>query len=261
MKILALDTATENCSAALLIDGAIISRERLLEQGHAGQILPMVDEVLAAAGIGLHAMDAIAFGRGPGGFTGVRLAAGVTQGLAFGAGIPVVPVSNLQALAQRLLATDAGIERVLVCTDARMREVYWGCFERRDGLAASCGDERLSAPDGVRLPDGWICDVHAHATAPATRSSHHLACPGAGDPDRDVRPFGAGQGFAVYPELTAAMTPLLQDIRNELLPGAREIAVLAAPEVAAGRIFPAEQALPIYLRNDVARPPGKQSLK
>ena len=242
MKILALDTATENCSAALLIDGTVISRE-LPGQGHAGQILPMISEVLAAGEVALRALDAIAFGRGPGGFTGVRLAASVTQGLAFGVGIPVVPVSNLQALAQRHFAADSAMERVLVCTDARMREVYWGCFERRDGLAAPVGDEQLSAPESVRLPGGWTRNVHAHATAPISPS----------------RPspsglFGAGRGFAEYPELTAAMTPLLQGIQANLLPRASEMAILAAPEVAAGRVFQAEQALPVYLRNDVARP-------
>jgi tRNA threonylcarbamoyladenosine biosynthesis protein TsaB len=233
VKILALDTATENCSAALLIDRTVIARERLLERGHAAQILPMIDEVLAAAGIALQSVDAIAFGRGPGGFTGVRLAASVTQGLAFGVGVPVVPVSNLRALAQRLLAADASIEHVVVCTDARMGEVYWGCFERRDGLAALVGEEQLSAPEGVRLPQGWVGNDHGHASC-----------------------FGAGRGFAAYPQLAAAMRPLLQGIREDLLPRATEIAVLASPEAAAGRIFPAEQALPIYLRNDVLRAGG-----
>jgi tRNA threonylcarbamoyladenosine biosynthesis protein TsaB len=233
VKILALDTATENCSAALLIDRTVVARERLLERGHAAQILPMIDEVLAAAGIALQSVDAIAFGRGPGGFTGVRLAASVTQGLAFGVGVPVVPVSNLRALAQRLLAADASIEHVVVCTDARMGEVYWGCFERRAGLAALVGEEQLSAPEGVTLPQGWVGNDHGHANC-----------------------FGAGRGFAAYPQLAAAMRPLLQGIREDLLPRATEIAVLAAPEVAAGRIFPAEQALPIYLRNDVLRAGG-----
>jgi tRNA threonylcarbamoyladenosine biosynthesis protein TsaB len=249
VKILALDTATENCSAAVLIDGAIISREQPLGQGHAGQILPMINEVLAAAGIALQSLDAIAFGRGPGGFTGVRLAASVTQGLAFGIGVPVVPVSSLQALAQRLFAADGAVERVLVCTDARMREVYWGCFERRDALASPVGDEHLSAPEGVRLPDGWSCKVDAHAGAPTPQPTAR----GVSGPSR-AGAFGTGRGFAVYPELTAAMAPLLRGIRDDLLPRASEIAVLAAPEVAAGRIFPAEQALPVYLRNDVVRP-------
>jgi tRNA threonylcarbamoyladenosine biosynthesis protein TsaB len=238
VKILALDTATENCSVALLIDRTLVARERLLERGHAAQILPMIDEVLAEAGIALQAVDAIAFGRGPGGFTGVRLAASVTQGLAFGVGVPVVPVSNLRALAQRLLAADASVEHVVVCTDARMEEVYWGCFERRDGLAALVGEEQLGVPEGVRLPPGWLGNDHAHASR-----------------------FGAGRGFAAYPQLAAAMRPLLRGIREDLLPRAAEIAVLAVPEIGAGRIFPAEQALPIYLRNDVVRAGGGQSLK
>lgn len=238
MRILALDTATENCSAALLTDRTLVARERLLERGHAAQILPMIDEVLAEAGVALRSVDVIAFGRGPGGFTGVRLAASVTQGLAFGAGVPVVPVSNLRALAQRLLAADASIEHVVVCTDARMGEVYWGCFERHDGLAALVGDEQLSAPEDVRLPQEWSGNDDAHAVS-----------------------FGAGRGFAAYPQLASALRPLLQAIREDVLPSAAEIAVLAAPETAAGRIFPPEQALPIYLRNDVVAAAGRQSLK
>jgi tRNA threonylcarbamoyladenosine biosynthesis protein TsaB len=233
VKILALDTATENCSAALLIDRTVVARERLLEQGHAAQILPMIDEVLAEAGIALQKVDAIAFGRGPGGFTGVRLAASVTQGLAFGAGVPVVPVSNLRALAQRLLAAEGSVEHVIACSDARMGEIYWGCFERRDGLAAPVGDEQLSAPQHVRLPGEWAGSVRAHAKV-----------------------FGAGRGFAAYPQLAAAMSGRLQDIKEELLPRASEIAMLAVPDVVGGRIFEAEQALPIYLRNNVVRPPG-----
>jgi len=261
VKILALDTATENCSAALLIDGEITSRERLLERGQAGQILTLVDEVLTAAGTPLGTLEAIAFGRGPGGFTGVRLAAGVTQGLAFALGLPVIPVSNLRALAQRLLATDGLIERVIVCTDARMREVYWGCFERRDGLAAPVGDEQLSAPSRVRLPEGWIRSIQAQGRAAGGSPQQPSPARGPGDADRAARVFGAGPGFAAYPELAAAMTPLLRDLRSDLLPRASEIAVLAAPELAAGRILSAEQALPIYLRNDVVRPAAGQSSK
>jgi len=230
VKILALDTATENCSAALLSDNAVvIVRERRLEHGHARHILPMVDEVLAEAGIGLGALAAIAFGRGPGAFTGVRLAASVTQGLAYGAGVPVVPVSDLQALVQRLLVADAASGRVLACTDARMREVYWACFERRDGLAAPVTEERLGAPDSVKLPVEWA----------------------------SARLHGLGSGFEAYPQLRAAFGTVLQGIRTDLLPSAAEVAALALPEVTAGRVFPAEQALPVYLRNDVVQSPAR----
>src|SRR5215471_20739137 len=146
MKILALDTATEGCSAALLVDGDVRVRELELARGHAERILGLVDELLAEGGITLQALDAIAFGRGPGGFTGVRLAASVTQGLAFGAGLPVVPVSDLLAVAQRAsLVTTA--RHILVCNDARMHEVYWGYFQRSAaGLMAAFGPERVSKP-------------------------------------------------------------------------------------------------------------------
>ena len=133
MKILALDTATENCSAALLISGALLCREELIGRGHAQRILPVIVELLSEADAALQDLTAIAFGRGPGAFTGVRLAACVAQGLAFGAALPVVAVSDLQALAQRALAQDSDVDRVLVCTDARMHEVYCGAFERGAG--------------------------------------------------------------------------------------------------------------------------------
>ncbi len=156
MKVLAIDTATENCSAALLIDGRVQSREIEMERGHAERILPMVDDLLAWAGIELQDLDAIAFGRGPGSFTGVRLAVTVTQGLAFGAGLGVVPISDLRAVAQRALRADATLTRALVCNDARMSEVYWACFERGgDGLARLDGEEHVSKPSEVKLPEGW----------------------------------------------------------------------------------------------------------
>jgi tRNA threonylcarbamoyladenosine biosynthesis protein TsaB len=227
VKILALDTATENCSAALLVDGQLTARERLLERGHAENILGMIDEVLAAAGASLAGVTAIAFGRGPGSFTGVRLAASVTQGLAHGGGVPVVPVSDLAAVAQRVLGDDASAQRVLVCNDARMRQVYWGCFARSAAdLAAPVGDERVSDPGQVRLPVEWSAGP-------------------------DLR--GAGTGFAAYPQLRSALASVPAGIR-EVRPRAAEIALLAVPEVTAGRLYSPEEALPVYLRDDVARP-------
>ena len=228
MRILAVDTATESCSAALLIDGGgLLAREQRLDRGHAEAILPMVDELLKEAGTPLAALDAIAFGRGPGAFTGVRLAASVAQGLAFGAGVPVVPVSDLRALAQRALDVERAVDRVLVCADARMHEVYWGCFERSAaGLARVVGEEQVGKPALVGLPTPWS----APAGAPV---------------------WGAGSGFAAYPGVRAALGAQAAQVFADFLPRASEIARLAAAEVTAGRILPAEQALPVYLRDDV----------
>lgn len=229
MKLLAIDTATENCSAALVIDGQLRSRERLLERGHAAHILAMVDALLAETGTQLGALDAIAFGRGPGAFTGVRLAAAVTQGLAFGARLPVVPVSDLRALAQRVMDPPHACQRVLACLDARMQEVYFGCFTRAaEGLAVPAGEEQVAGATLVRLPPEWL--------------------PGA--PGESVC-CGVGPGFSAYPVLPRLLGA--GTCAAELLPRAQEIARLAVPEVEAGRVLPPEQALPLYLRNNVTQ--------
>ena len=201
-----------------------------MERGHAERILPMIDGLLTEAGITLQDLDAIAFGRGPGSFTGVRLAVTVTQGLAFGANLGVVPVSDLRAVAQRVFRQDATLARVLVCNDARMSEVYWACFERGgDGLARLEGEEHVSKPSDVKLPPGWS-----------------TATP-------------AGRGFIAYAEaLRAAVPAVTAAVAEDLLrflPHAVDIALLSAPEVAAGRLISAEAATPIYLRDNVAQPP------
>jgi tRNA threonylcarbamoyladenosine biosynthesis protein TsaB len=234
VNILALDTATENCSAALLIDGSVRAREIEMERGHAERILPMIDELLSEAQVSLSQLDAIAFGRGPGSFTGVRLAATVTQGLAFGSGLGVVPISDLQAVAQRALgaAIVPTPARILVCNDARMSEVYWACFERaEDGLMRLEGDEHVSKPGEVRLPPSWTT-----ATA-------------------------AGRGFIAYAATLSAALPTVSpgpaslpgtSSLTQLLPRSIEIADLAAPSVRAGRLLPPEAAIPTYLRDNVA---------
>ena len=229
MKILALDTATENCSAALLISGALLWREELIGRGHAQRILPVIVELLSEAGAALQDLTAIAFGRGPGAFTGVRLAACVAQGLAFGAALPVVAVSDLLALAQRALAHESDVDRVLVCTDARMHEVYCGAFERGPGgLAVASGAEYVAAPRAVQLPDAWRQAAVARAKV-----------------------LGVGSGFAAYPELVVSG---VDKIRENLWPRAAEIAQLAVAEVNAGRLLAPEAAIPVYLRDDVAQP-------
>jgi tRNA threonylcarbamoyladenosine biosynthesis protein TsaB len=252
VKLLAIDTATENCSAALLINGTIHSRELETPRGHADRILTMVDDLLSEAALTLHDLDAIAFGRGPGSFTGVRLGVTVTQGLAFGAGLGVVPISDLRAVAQRAFRIDATLTRVLVCNDARMSEVYWGCFERGgDGLARLEGEEHVSKPGDVSLPAEWLATPAGTAAIAA-----------------------AGRGFLAYGEALHAAVPtaILPAVPSEstsapsllsLLPHATEIALLAAPEIAAGRLISPEEALPTYLRDNVAhvaqppKPPGQ----
>ena len=226
MRILAIDTATENCSAALLTDGRLLAREAHLERSHAERILPMVDELLREASVPLSTLSAVAFGRGPGSFTGVRLAASVAQGLAYGAGRPVVPVSDLRALAQQVLSSEPGASRVVACNDARMHEVYWGCFERGPAdLAIPVSEERVGSPASVTLPAAWM----------GARAQIHAV----------------GSGFAAYGELRSALSAYLEAVLEGLLPRATEIALLAAPEVSAGRVLPAEEAQPVYLRDEV----------
>jgi tRNA threonylcarbamoyladenosine biosynthesis protein TsaB len=251
VRVLAIDTATENCSAALLIDGSVQSREIEMERGHAERILPMVDDLLSSAHLTLKDLDAIAFGRGPGSFTGVRLAVTVTQGLAFGASLGVVPISDLQAVAQRAFRQDATLTRVLVCNDARMSEVYWACFERGgDGLARLEGEERVSKPSEVKLPSTWSTAVAVGRGFIAYADPLRTAVPTA-------VPLELPQStlLDVAPDVTSRAT---SEGLLHLLPHAIDIALLAAPDVVAGRLVAPETATPIYLRDNVAheaRPP------
>ena len=243
MKILALDTATENCSAALLIDGSVRAHEVEMDRGHAERILPMVDNLLTEAHLSLSDLDAIAFGRGPGSFTGVRLAATVTQGLAFGAGLGVVPVSDLQAVAQRVFGglptadPDPSLRRVLVCNDARMGEVYWACFERGDdGIARLEGEEHVSKPNDVRLPQSWTTVIAAGRGFVAHAAALQAAVPSA----------------LLQPPATSTTTAGGTSSTTLFLPRATEVALLAVAAVASGRLLPPEAAIPTYLRDNVA---------
>jgi len=221
MKILALDTATEGCSVSLGAGELQIDRYVELERGHAEQLLPMIDAVLSEGGVTLSDLDAIAFGRGPGGFTGVRLAASVAQGLAFGAGIGVVPISNLAAVAQQVYQQDPSVRRVLVVNDARMREVYWAPFECGESAAAA-GIERVTAAIDVTLPAG------------------------------EGRWAAAGRGLRAWPELAERCRAAGASLYPDLLPRASEILALARPAVAGGRILDPAEALPVYVRDNVA---------
>jgi tRNA threonylcarbamoyladenosine biosynthesis protein TsaB len=215
MKLLAIDTATETCSVALLSDDGIIERAVDTQRGHADLVLPMVEAVLAEAGLTLRQLDGLAYGRGPGAFTGVRIAVGVAQGLAYGAQLATVGVSDLAAVAQQFAGAGA---RILVCMDARMNEVYWGRFEpTSDGLVAPMSVERVDRPEAVEPGDATVF---------------------------------AGTGFGAYPQLLAARAAVA--VHSAARPHARDIARLAAAELRAGRGQPAERAQPVYLRDQVA---------
>ena len=217
MKILALDTATEACTVALWLDGQVLERSEPGGQ-HAERILPMVDALLAEAGLVLTQLDALAFGRGPGSFTGLRIGAGVAQGLAFGADLPVVPVSSLAALAQ---GQDAA--RVLAAFDARMQQVYWGAYVRNvQGIMEVQGAEGVFAPQGTPLP--------------------------AGDDWR-----GAGPGWDAYHHvLRQHLGRRLVTWQPHCLPQARHVAELGVAGYRSGAAIAAEAALPVYIRDYVA---------
>src|SRR5688572_14346005 len=158
MRLLAIDTATERCSVALRVEARTIERSIELPRGHADLVLPMVDEVLKEGGLKLRDLDGIAYGRGPGAFTGVRIAVGVVQGLAFGANLPTVGISNLAAVAQQVARES---DRVLACMDARMQELYWAMFrvDGGSGLVELLGDESLSAPATLAVESADVDSV------------------------------------------------------------------------------------------------------
>ncbi|MGO0308455.1 tRNA (adenosine(37)-N6)-threonylcarbamoyltransferase complex dimerization subunit type 1 TsaB [Endozoicomonas acroporae] len=217
MKLLALDTATEACSVALNLDGDVIERFELTPRRHSRDLLPMVEDVLAQAGLSLKQLDALAFGRGPGAFTGLRVATAMVQGLAFAVDLPVVPVSTLAALAQQGLREHQAA-KVLSAIDARMDEVYWGAFSESDGLMVPVAAEIVTLPENVVVPvmDGYW--------------------------------FGMGTGWAFRHRLSATVV----DCQIEAWPRAHDIALLAAADFKRGKGLPAEQAMPVYLRDKVA---------
>lgn len=219
MKLLAFDTSTHWLSVACGDGHPWRTRGEPAGQGHSERLLPLVDEVLAECGWTLPDLDAIAFGAGPGSFTGVRIACAVAQGLAFGSGRPLVPVPTLEAVAQHAWRLH-GATHVVACLDARMREVYIAAYERAG--------------------DAWQVRVPAAVLAP-TRVT---------PPGGDARWSGAGDGFAAYPELAPALG--LARFDATVMPDARAIAELALPRFAAGEAVAAAHALPLYVRHRVA---------
>jgi tRNA threonylcarbamoyladenosine biosynthesis protein TsaB len=227
MKILAIDTATEACSAALYIDGECTQRFEVAPRRHAELILHMCEDLLAEEGIGLKELDCLAFGRGPGAFTGLRIAAGVIQGMAWANELPVVPVSSLAALAYGAWRKH-GHTKVMAAIDARISEVYWGCYECSEGQVTLVGEEQVCAPTHTVLPEGegW---------------------------------FGVGSGWDTYgSELSQHTAAHCSEHQGNTFPHAQDIVVLAATAYSRGEAVSAEQALPVYLRDNVAKKKKEQ---
>lgn len=218
MKLLAFDTASEWCSAALLIDDRVTFRAVHAGQKHSELLAPMLQELLAKAGLAYRHLDGLAFGCGPGSFTGLRIACGVAQGLALGADLPVLGISTLEALAEE---AGADADEVLACLDARMQEVYAGLYQRRDGAWHAVAGPLVCPPEQVPLPESVGC-------------------------------IGAGPGFAAYPALAERMQGRLSRSAAEAIPHARAIVRLAAPRYLAGGFGPPETAEPLYVRDKVA---------
>ncbi|MEA9487656.1 tRNA (adenosine(37)-N6)-threonylcarbamoyltransferase complex dimerization subunit type 1 TsaB [Xanthomonas campestris] len=220
MKILAFETSTEACSVALHVDGAVRERFELAPRRHAELALPWAEQLLAEAGISRRQLDAIAVGRGPGAFTGVRLAIGIAQGIALALDLPVLAISTLQVLALR---APAEATHVLACIDARMGEVYAGLFERQGDALLTLGSEAVCAPEAVLLP----------------QSAPQWA--------------GVGTGLA------AGEMPLQQRFAGRLssvdaaaLPHAADLLALALPAALRGEGVAPERVEPAYLRDNVA---------
>jgi tRNA threonylcarbamoyladenosine biosynthesis protein TsaB len=221
VKILALDTATEACSAAVLIDDKVIERYELAPRRHASLILPMITAVMAEAGLTAAQLNALAVGRGPGAFTGVRIATGFVQGIAFAAELPVTPISTLAAIARGVMV-EHGVERVAVAVDARMEEVYWGTYRLgSDGGVEPVGRERVCRPAAAVLADTqeW---------------------------------FGAGSGWNLYAK-TLQQSSAIRGWWGNVHPRARDIAVLGALAYRRGEYLGADKVEPVYLRDEVTR--------
>ncbi len=224
MKLLAIETSTEACSVAIAYEGAVLERYEHAPRRHAELLLPWVQSLLAEAGASLAELDAIAFSRGPGSFTSLRIGIGVVQGLAWASARPVVPVSSLAATAQ---AAESGVTTALVALDARMGEVFSAAFRRDDnGIMRPLGEEAVCAPGQVRVPDAG--PVHA---------------------------LGIGfERYAELRELASGMTGAMP----RTWPRAASVLALAQNWLQGHRGLPAESAQPVYLRDNVAAPPPAQ---
>jgi tRNA threonylcarbamoyladenosine biosynthesis protein TsaB len=220
VNLLAFETSSRIGSVALETPAGLTVRDLRIPREQTERLLGSIDELLGAAGIDLNSLDGIAFGRGPGSFTGLRVSAAVAQGLAAVSGVPLLPVSSLLALAERAWQ-ETRCERALVCVDAHMGEVYWATAARQDGVVAIVGDERLGAPTDVVRPT--------------------------------AAPYGAiANGFAAHADALAHVARDAARVLSSLTPSAVDLLPQAKRDLAAGRVPAAAAALPVYLREHTA---------
>lgn len=233
MKILALETSSDACSVALSINGDVRQLYEIAPRQHGERIIPMVDQLLNEAAFTLNELDAIAYGRGPGSFIGLRIASGVTQGLAFAADLPVIPVSSLAAIAQRCVdsSRQASLQlqqepQILVAVDARMEEIYWAHYQYNidSAVVQLQGMEHVARPENL----------------PVFKQQHMV---------------GAGSGWQVYAQTLAASTGITTFV-EDLLPDAASVAAIAVTSAKQGATVQAHQAQPIYVRDKVANKPA-----
>jgi tRNA threonylcarbamoyladenosine biosynthesis protein TsaB len=230
MNLLAVDTTSEGCSAALWKSGQLFERAILAPRGHTRHLLPMVREVTSQSGLDLKQLDGLAFGCGPGSFTGLRIATGVVQGLAWGLGVPVLPISSLMAVAaQAIRLGHAGEgDGLAVAFDARMKEVYWQCFVCHNNNPVALNEPQVSTPPDIVLPQHGVLSQQGPA-----------------------RWIGAGSGWAFADQFPEPVIARVHSWHEGLYPLASDIAKLAAAGWSGQQKVTASEAVPVYVRNTV----------
>ncbi|ACV26461.1 tRNA (adenosine(37)-N6)-threonylcarbamoyltransferase complex dimerization subunit type 1 TsaB [Kangiella koreensis] len=229
-NILVIDTSTEACSVALQVGDVIVSDYKVAPRQHGELVLPMVDGLLKQAQIQLTDLDVIGYGQGPGAFTGLRICISIVQGLAYGADVPVVGVSSLQAMAQAAYQI-TGEEYILSAIDARMGEVYWGVYQWQDGLMTLVGEEEVAEPESVTI--GLL--------------------------DSSIIYRAVGSGWQTYPEKLAQRSNVSLVIEEDVsFPNAQHMLPWVANQFSNGLAMDAERAQPVYLRNNVAKKVAEQ---
>ena len=224
-KILSLDTSSEACSAALYLDGEVRERFEIVPRQHTQKLLPMVDSLLAEAGLELSQLDGIGFGAGPGSFTGLRITTGVAQGLALGADLPLLPISTLAALAEEV-REEQNTSHIFAALDARMGELYWGVYQVSGNTVSALAAEQVCPPGQVFVPEQSLLQSASW--------------------------IGVGPGWNYRDQLPQSLQQVVTKFDADRQPRAAAMATLAAIDFKAGKGLAVEAAMPVYLRDNVA---------